>query len=301
MSQPTEKRAVLFADICGSTSLYERLGDELARQLISGCIALMLDETRAHGGTLIKTIGDEIMCTFPTADAAINAACAMQANVEGDNQGKSQPMHIRIGFHYGDVICEGNDVFGDTVNVAARVAGITRAGQIMTTLPTVNALPAAMRDKTCQIMRAALKGKQEQLDIFRAIWEPDDTLRTRVGLPNYRKPEEAVGKLFLKYHGRTLEVDENRPVIMVGRDEICDLVVLNDFVSRQHLRVECRFGKFVATDQSTNGTTVRFDKGTVVRLSREDITLHGTGTMSLGQAHGDNPDEWVEFAIVYTP
>lgn len=136
MPQQTEKLAVLFADICGSTTLYERLGDETARRLIANCITSMTKEVTDHKGTLIKTIGDEIMCTFPTAEAVVSAACAMQSTVK--NGGR---MNIRIGIHYGNVICESGDVYGDTVNIAARVASITRANQIMTTRAVVEPLP----------------------------------------------------------------------------------------------------------------------------------------------------------------
>jgi len=64
MSAQTNKIAILFADICGSTALYEKLGDLLARQLIARCISIMKGTLSTHNGTLIKTIGDEILCTF---------------------------------------------------------------------------------------------------------------------------------------------------------------------------------------------------------------------------------------------
>src|SRR5689334_17305305 len=119
MPHQIEKLAVMFADICGSTALYDRLGDDMARMLISKCISVMLDKVSTYRGTLIKTIGDEILCTFHSAEDAMNAASAMQNAIENGNHGEENPMHIRIGFHYGDVICETGDVFGDTVNVAA--------------------------------------------------------------------------------------------------------------------------------------------------------------------------------------
>ncbi len=85
MSKHTEKLAVMFADICGSTALYDRLGDEIARRLITKCLAMMVDKTTSNQGTLIETIGDEILCTFPSAEHAANAACAMQDTIESGN------------------------------------------------------------------------------------------------------------------------------------------------------------------------------------------------------------------------
>ena len=296
MSQHTEKLSVMFADICGSTSLYEQLGDGEARRLIAKCIALMLDKVSAAQGTLIKTIGDEIMCTFASPEDTLSACCSMQDAVENGDDWDGPPMHIRIGFHYGDVIREAGDVYGDTVNVAARVASITRAGQILTTRAAAEALPPAMRDKTSQIMRAELKGKQEQLDIFRVAWEADDTQRTRIGIPAFRKTQEGC-ELLLRYGEQSIRIaDGQHQSILLGRDNACDIPVKNDFASRQHARIEFRFGKFVITDQSTNGTFVRFADGQTVRLAREDLVLHSSGTISLGQSYTDNPSDLIEFS-----
>jgi class 3 adenylate cyclase len=301
MFQQTEKLAVLFADICGSTALYDKLGDDHARRLIAKCIAMMIGKATAFQGTLVKTIGDEIMCTFPTAEAALRAACAMQVTVENDGLGEDYPMHIRIGLHYGDVILESNDVFGDTVNVAARVAAITRGAQIMTTLAVVNNLPPELQDKTQQILRAELKGKQEQFDIFQVTWKDEDTLRTRIGMPTYRKPQDCTYELLLSYRGHSCKINEQKKNVMLGREEICDIQVRSDFASRHHARIEWRFGKFVIADQSTNGTFIRFNDGQVVRLSREDLILRGSGSISLGQPYTENPGELVEFTVAAIP
>jgi len=297
MSPQTEKLAVLFADICGSTALYDSLGDTVARRLISRCITLMSGEADAHQGTLIKTIGDEIMCTFPTAETALQAACAMQRAVENSVHENNQEMHIRIGLHYGEVIHEAADIFGDTVNVAARVAAITRASQIMTTQAVIDLLPPELCEKTRRLMRAEFKGKQKQFDIFLVIWEMDEMLSTRIGTPSYRKPSAKIDELLLKYKGKTLSINAQRLSVIIGRADTCDVIVHSDFASRQHLRIEFRFGKFVLVDQSTNGTYLRFNNGTTARLAREEMVLHGSGSISLGQLLSDNPDEHIEFSI----
>src|SRR5512135_2796370 len=140
--------AILFADISGSTALYEKLGNELALRLVTRTLDLLIHEMNMHQGTLIKTIGDEIMCTFPDATAAAVAAQAMQLALEGQSSVNGESIHVRIGMHYGEVIRESDDVFGDAVNVAARVAAITRARQILTTETVVDMLPAALRQST---------------------------------------------------------------------------------------------------------------------------------------------------------
>ncbi|MDP1996332.1 MAG: adenylate/guanylate cyclase domain-containing protein, partial [Gallionella sp.] len=261
------------------------------------CVATMTGEISAYHGVLIKTIGDEIMCTFPSAEAALHAACAMQRTVEsGEYEGK-HPMHIRIGFNYGEVICESGDVFGDTVNVAARVAAITRASQIMTTQAAVSALPPDLREKTRQVMRAEFKGKQEQLDISIVIWEMDDMLSTRVGTPAFRKSMDSIDEMTLRYREQSLKINKERRSIVLGRGDTCDIIVQNGFASRQHVRIELRFGKFVLADQSTNGTYIRFSDGNVVRLAREEMILRGSGSISLGQPYSENPADLVEFSV----
>lgn len=293
----TEKLAILFADISGSTALYDQLGNESARRLIAECMAVMTREMSAHGGTLVKTIGDEIMCTFPDPTTALKAACAMQTAIEQERPGGDRPMYIRVGVHYGEVIREGGDVYGDAVNVAARVASITRARQIMTTRVATETLPDDLRNRTRQIMRAELRGKQEALDVFLVTWEQDDTMSTRIGLPQFRKPNDARNELLLHYREQGATLNDQRRSVVIGRGDTCDIVINSSFASRQHARIELSFTKFTLTDHSSNGTYVRFSDGQVIQLSREQIVLHKSGTISLGEPFADNPSELVEFIV----
>jgi class 3 adenylate cyclase len=300
MSQHVEKLAVLFADVCGSMALYENLGDDLARQLIMRCIDTMSGNIAAYQGTLIKTIGDEIMCVFPSAEAAFHAACAMQTAVEMDQPLNNTSLHIRIGFNYGDVIYESNDVFGNTVNIAARVASITRAGQIMATQAVFDALPSDLRSQMRQILRAEFKGTQDRLEIYQVIFEEEDMLSTRVGMPAYRKSPDNSDEMMLRYSGLSINVNKERRSVVLGREETCDLIVGNDLASRRHSRIELRFGKFIIADQSTNGTYILYSDGTVVHITREETVLRGKGSISLGQAFAEQPAELVEFSIIST-
>lgn len=295
-----EKLAVLFADVCGSTALYDKLGDDLARQLIMRCINTMSGKISTYQGTLIKTIGDEIMCIFPSAEAAFHASCAMQLAVENDRASNGSSLHIRIGFNYGDVINERNDVFGNTVNVAARVASITRAGQIMATQEVFDAVPDDLRSRMRQIFRADFKGKQDRLDIFQVIFEREDPLSTRIGMPAYRKSPDNNDEMILRYRDESLKVNKERRSVALGREDACDLIVQNDLASRLHIRIELRSGKFIIADQSTNGTYIRSSDGNVVHITREETVLYGIGSISLGQSFAEYPTELVEFSITST-
>lgn len=297
MSVQTKKIAILFADISGSTALYEKLGDQLARQLIARCLSILKGALLKYNGTLIKTIGDEILCTFATAEIALNAACEMQQAVKSDNQNSEYPLYIRIGFNYGDVIYEDGDIFGDSVNVAARVAEITRANQIMTTTAAVNSLPLSVRGKIRKILRTDIRGKQEQQDIFQVMWELEDMASTRIGMSTFRKNPQTEGReLTLVYQAQQFVLNEIRNKLTLGRDDTCHIIVRNDFVSRQHADISFRFGNFVLSDRSSNGTYIRTGDG-VVRISREDAKLRDKGTISLGQHFSENPADLIEYSI----
>ena len=291
----------MFADISGSTALYETLGDAVARDLVSRCIALMTRSLEKFQGELIKTIGDEVMCVFPSSREALLAACDMQEAVESDRPAGTTRMFLRIGFHYGEVIRENNDVFGDAVNVAARMAGVSRARQILATLAAVDALPPELRGKARQIRRAAVKGKQEMLDIFQIIWQPDDTDVTRVSMPAKFRPPEVLEELLLSHLEQQFTVGMNSRSALLGRGVSGQIVVADDFASRQHARVEYREGKFIIVDLSINGTYVRFADGQVLHAVQEEILLRGAGSISLGRAFFEPAAKLINFAIGAPP
>ena len=97
--------AVLFADVVGSTELYEVLGDLKARETVGHCIDVMRRATETYNGRVVKTIGDEVMATFPSADGAMNAARDMQVAISKGEvvSGGGAPLAIRVGVDFGPV------------------------------------------------------------------------------------------------------------------------------------------------------------------------------------------------------
>lgn len=188
--QQKARKVILFADICGSTALYDKLGNESAMQVVTRTLHILTREVAAHRGTVIKTIGDEIMCSFPSITLATHAASAMHRTIEVHRPGGEQSVFVRIGFHYGEVIHKANDVFGDAVNVAARVTAVTRARQIMTTQAVIDALPPEFADRVRPVMRAAFRGKQDSFAVFQILWGREDTASSRIGQPAFRKLDE---------------------------------------------------------------------------------------------------------------
>lgn len=297
MGQKITTLAIVFADISGSTRLYDTLGDTIARQLVAQCLGLMSEVIRKFDGAVIKTIGDEIMCTFPSAESAVEASMNMQEAVTEDlpsmNPNAPADLSIRIGLHFGPAIMEGGDVFGDAVNVASRMAGLAKGGQIITTQATTEALTSALQASTRHVDRITVKGKSELLNIFEVIWQEEDVTRMSTGI---LATDTVRVKLHLTYHRRdvTLTHQQIRPFVL-GRGKKADMVVRDGMASREHAVIELRRGKFVLKDQSTNGTYVNTPEG-VSYLRRDELVLTGEGRISLGRDFTESPTETVHYS-----
>jgi adenylate cyclase len=157
--------AILFADVVGSTQLYDQLGDPKAREMVGRCLQIMREATETNRGTVIKTMGDEVMSTFPTADSAMNAARRMQERISTDPElGHDHgQVAIRIGCHFGTVVQEQRDIFGSAVHIANRMTSQAKAKQIITTLSTVELLSAEWRAMARQIDVATVRGKADEV------------------------------------------------------------------------------------------------------------------------------------------
>ena len=298
MAPKTINISIMFADIAGSTKLYDTLGDQLARAKVAASIDTMTEITNQNNGTVIKTIGDEVMCTFPTAEDAGTAAWEMQETFEEEAEANTDgsPVSIRIGMHFGPAILEGGDVFGDAVNIAARMAAQAKGKQIITTQDTLDKLPPAMRASSRFVDHAPIKGKKEEIDIFEVIWQEEDVTRMATGMVVGKPTPEAT--LRLTYNDETVELSKKRPVVVMGRSQNCDLTINEKLASRQHVRIELRRDKFFIVDQSTNGTHVLVDNTPEEFLRREEIPLNGSGRISLGRGFSEDPDEVVIFTLI---
>lgn len=296
----TETRfAVMFADVAGSTRLYESLGDKDAKALVDDIIARMTAVTGEQGGVVIKTIGDEIMARFPSAESGIRAACLIQEAIDLLPPVRGAKLAVRIGLHWGPVILQADDVFGDAVNVAARMAGIAKGRQVITTAETVTDLPSDLREKTRMVDRTMVKGRQGEILVHEVLWEARQDVTAIFKLQSGMLAALAQASLSLRCDGNEMTLRAEEGPFLLGRGDDCQLVVLGTLTSRQHARIEFRRGKFVLIDQSTNGTWVRSDDGKDHYLRREELPLWGDGLISLGdRIHPEHPST-IQFSTRY--
>lgn len=298
MARETINCVVMFADVAGSTSMYENMGDDLARERISKALNELISISSDHQGKLVKTIGDEILVYFTNVDSAVNAARAIQEAMEDDRSPETVGVSIRIGMQYGSAILENDDIFGDTVNVAARIASMAKARQILCTQEIAFMLKNADLAATMRPYdRLRVKGRNEQLDVYLVAWEQDGDITNMATLSSFTNPAryDQASKLTLRYDGKTLAITPDTDLYLLGRGKDCELVVNGDLISRYHSRIEHRRGKFVILDQSTNGTFVRTVEGQDVYLRREEYTLFGSGFISLGKKIDLNDDNLIHF------
>jgi len=299
MSQ-TQPLCILFADVSGSTKLFEQRGDVEARRIIAAVLEALSKVCASHGGKVIKTIGDEIMCTLPSAMAGVLAACDMQKRVAHDLVFVRDNLGIRIGLHHGDTLVEENDVYGDAVNTAARMASLAKREQIVTTASTLKGLTNAGTLRSRSLGRARVSGKLLPIEIVDVIWQEDTSNITTVqrairiddgGTTNV--------KLTLRYRGQVMELNENSQPFTMGRDAGNSLVIDAEWVSRTHALIEFKKGYFVISDRSTNASYVKLGDDDELRLHRDEVHLRKNGAISLGQAIGLNQQDVVYFQCSY--
>lgn len=297
MEQTQQYFTVLFADITDSTQIYDRYGDTSANAIIQTALSRMITIVQKHSGMLIKTIGDEIMCRFPDCDLAVNTACEIHKEFEHNPPSPEINLSVKIGIHHGPALLkEDGDLFGDMVNVAARMTGIAQARQIITTADVVNNLADEAHLKCREFDRAMVKGKAEPLIIYEVVWEPQDVTTIATQLTTHPHGAD-VQPLEIKYHDTYRTISESNETLKIGRSEDCDLVIHSPLASRNHATIQYSRGKFILSDQSTNGTYIQLDSGKRFYLRREHFPMSENGMISLGEKFTPNNTHIIYFRV----
>ena len=267
--------AVMFADICGSTTLYERLGDGPAHHLISSYMKSVDSLIESHNGRVVKHIGDEVLAVFEKLESA--ASCAISIHQLSVIESASSSLQMKIGIRFGATFIENSDVFGDTVNTAARIVSMATPSQ---TLVGAEILGIKLNSGAIRsIGFHRLKGKKNAVEVYELLAPQAKGLTTCVAHSRKNRKKERVLRLI--FAGIEIEIGTGQK-IAIGRDEHNSLRIDHHLVSREHAEVEGIRDRFVLRDISTNGLTVLASDGGEYALHREGITLVGNGEIHLG-------------------
>ena len=304
MNTTSDSIVVMFADVAGSTMLYETLGDTLAHQCISKGLDRMILHAHKHQGHWVETIGDEVMLTFENVEDAIVAAVEAQQELFRQPVVESHFIKMRIGFHFGPIEYDANQhPFGDTVNVAARVVSLCDAGRIIATKCTFEELQQPSGFQIRQYQKTRVKGKAEPLLVEEVVWDYDDVTSLHEPLTQSLDTLGPANSLVLNSNGTEYRFDQQSPAMTVGRESSSTIQIDNVMASRSHATIEIRWGEVVLKDHSTNGTYVQMldpnsNTPTETRLHRREIILTGSGTMGIGSTiEKAAPECLIEFQI----
>jgi len=300
------ERTVLFADLRGSTSMYETLGNTDATAVVTRSVSVLARIVGARGGTVIKTLGDGLMAVFERPSAAVAAADDMHDSMarigspgEAHGEPPAVPLRLQVGLAHGEVVEMQGDVFGDAVNIAARLLDHAGDNETLATASVVDCLGEWEQARFRSLDRMQLRGRAEPVHVHlqEAVRRFGDTAATAYGdmLAPVAEPEAI----------RLIWVDVNRifagntlPVVL-GRSPQATYIIDDNRVSRSHARIDWHGGTFQLVDLSYNGTYVRFHNDPeIISLRRGACTLHGSGVIGLGTPPSEPLSPCVRFEVM---
>ncbi len=262
---------VAFVDVVDSVGLYRRVGDEEAQSRIEEALAFASACAVEGGGRCIKRNGDELLLIFPSADATCHALKAIQIDTA---------LELRIGAHSGALIRKRGDVFGDTVNIAARLTAIARAREIVISEAVHEALGHSIRKACRRFEQVRLRGTARSMAIYHLCWEPGTA--THFNSSVRRTTDASRRRLMLQTKTGPVALGREQE-LTIGRDPQCDVVIDDPRVSRFHATLEWHRGIVVLRDHSTNGSFVRpTDETRPHFVRRERLPIRGAGELNFG-------------------
>jgi adenylate cyclase len=279
---PDAPLAVLFADISRSTALYAERGDAAAFALASKALAIVEQRIATGGGVVVKRLGDGVLATFADPSNAIHAAAAARgALTEPDATVQREGVQLRFGISYGPAMVTPQDVFGDVVNVAARLVEIAGPDEILLSGSTYEALAPALRGQARAIDQLVLRNRPAPVLVYEFIGDEEDAT---VGIGNRIRAAATV--LEITHGERVFVIGPERPRLTIGREARHDIQLDHHAVSRLHAEIVVRGDKFVLIDRSTNGTYVYVADAPVLRVMREELALPARGHITAGVEGG---------------
>ncbi|MEM7467853.1 MAG: adenylate/guanylate cyclase domain-containing protein [Pseudomonadota bacterium] len=297
MDKSLAQLAILFADVCGSTRLYEKFGDDIARADMAKCIDLLDEMAKRLDGSTLKTIGDEIMCAFEDPIKASLAAAEMHAALKkACESGEFQmgELHIKIGWHWGNVSWRGEEVTGEAPITAQQIINRAKADETLTSKQSIDELPPGLFANIHMLDRIEAEAWDGSLDVCKIPWEQSGE-ETQISSVQMSQVVSKEVSLLLEYQGQEFTVNANNTKCSIGRGRHADLRVNGGFTSRLHAEITYRNGRFNLRDESVNGTIIVNENGESKRLRREEGVISGIGKLGFGAPPDDDPNGVVIF------
>lgn len=297
------QRTVLFADLRGSTGLFETLGNAEAAAVVTQSVTLMGQIVVNCGGQVVKTLGDGLMAVFEQPQSSVESADEMHESLDrivaqaprGD--GPMPALKLQVAMAHGEVVELGGDCFGDAVNVAARLLDRAGDNETLCTEQVLERLAPEDRGRFRSLSRLQLRGRQEPVQVHRLEARRfGETVATLFEGTVPTVEPDGIRLIWLDVDRRFAGPD--LPAVL-GRSPQATYCIDDTRVSRSHARVEWHGGTFQVSDLSYNGTYVRFTgRDDVVALRRGSCTLHGSGVICLGAAPTDPTAPTVHFEVL---
>jgi class 3 adenylate cyclase len=296
---PSTPLVVLYADISGSTRLYEKYGNAVAQEAITACLDLLSEVVESAGGRVVKYIGDEVQCLFNDPVKAMIAGTDMQVTIQqagGNGRFSTGPMRIKVGLHFGPAFEAGKEVEGEAAAIAQEITQRAKPDQVLTSESTLNAVPKALQVGARHVERVYLKGRNLSLEIYELIWDDMSITQEAQFKPSIQN--SGYSRLVLSYGKKKFELSDENHSLKLGRVKSNDVVVPSELTSRMHAEMSFRGGRCYITDVSINGTLVTQDGGRSTRLKRERLALEGVGEICLGGTPEVNPEGVLTYQCV---
>lgn len=299
-------QTVVFADITRSTALFETLGDSRATEAVMRLTRLMAEVFKAHGGRIVKTLGDGLLAVFSDPAAAVAAMVALQR----EHQSRAQRLpakfvlQLRAAAALGPAVEQEGDWFGEAVNLAARLCDLAAGGEIWVNDALAGMISGDPELRVRSLGHIPLRGFSTPKEVSRVDWNTGEVTAMQT-LPATLAPEDvafelarAMSRIDLDWMNQHLSCAASACPVFIGRARDVDFPINDLRVSRQHARIDWVENQFVLTDLSSYGTWVRLgNEGNEIALRRNECVLVGSGELALGAPFSDFTAVVVTFAV----
>lgn len=304
-----EKFTVVFADLTGSTGVFESLGNAKATQAITRLTQWIGEVCKSHRGHVVKYLGDGVLILFKESKNAIEAATELQQVHHNRIRKWPEPlkMRLQIGMARGGVVEHDADCYGDAVNVASRLSDLSGPDQILASDTVIQQLPDNSIVRSRCMGEIPIRGRTESCLVHRIEWQTEvlsEVFTMPASLMSLPRGQSVIEPAFivLSWLDINIRFSSAELPIFLGRDTSAQFVVQDPRVSRKHAQIEWRDGKFYLEDISSYGTWVRFsDSSITIALRRQECVLLQDGEMALGASFEDFTVPTVLFSFSFAP